>query len=45
LTQSLADQLQKLTRAELLQRAQNAYQQRKTNATREVVVACEELAA
>jgi len=43
--QSLADQLQKLTRAELLQRAQNAYQQRKTNATREVVVACEELAA
>ena len=43
--QGLADQLQKLTRAELLARAQNAYQQRKTNATREVVVACEELAA
>ena len=43
--QGLATQLQKLTRAELLYRAQNAYRQRKTNATREVVVACEELAA
>jgi UDP-N-acetylglucosamine--N-acetylmuramyl-(pentapeptide) pyrophosphoryl-undecaprenol N-acetylglucosamine transferase len=43
--QGLATQLQKLTRAELLDRAQNAYRQRKTNATREVVVACEELAA
>ena len=43
--QGLATQLQQLTRAELLARAQNAYQQRKTNATREVVVACEELAA
>ena len=43
--QGLATQLQKLTRPELLDRAQNAYRQRKTNATREVVVACEELAA
>ncbi len=43
--QGLADQLQKLTRTELLVRAQNAYQQRKTNATREMLVACEELAA
>ena len=43
--QSLAGRLQQLTRAELLACAQKAHQQRQTNATREVVVACEELAA
>ena len=43
--QGLAQRLQALDRATLLQAAQNAYQQRKTNATREVVMACEELAA
>ena len=41
----LAGQLQQLDRDTLLRCAQNAYQQRKTNATRELVVACEELAA
>ncbi len=41
----LAQRLRQLSREELLACAQNAYQQRKTNATREVVVACEELAA
>ncbi|MFM8864397.1 MAG: undecaprenyldiphospho-muramoylpentapeptide beta-N-acetylglucosaminyltransferase [Limnohabitans sp.] len=43
--QELARRLQQMTRQELLDRAQKAHQQRKTNATREVVVACEELAA
>ncbi len=43
--QGLADWLQKMDRDELLACAQRAHQQRKTNATREVVVACEELAA
>jgi len=43
--QGLADWLQKMDRGELLTCAQRAHQQRKTNATREVVVACEELAA
>ena len=43
--QALAARLQQLTRAELLDCAQHAHQQRKMNATREVVVACEELAA
>ncbi len=43
--QGLALRLQQLTRQELLDCAQKAHQQRKTNATREVVMACEELAA
>ena len=43
--QGLAERLQRIQRNELLACAQRAYQQRKTNATREVVVACEELAA
>ena len=43
--EGLAQRLRQLSREELLACAQNAYQQRKTNATREVVVACEELAA
>ena len=43
--EDLAQRLRELSREELLACAQNAYQQRKTNATREVVVACEELAA
>ncbi len=43
--QGLAERLQRIQRDELLACAQRAYQQRKTNATREVVVACEELAA
>ena len=43
--QGLAERLQQLTRAQLLACAQNAHQQRKMNATREVVAACEELAA
>ena len=43
--QGLAERLQRLQRSELLACAQRAHQQRKTNATREVVVACEELAA
>ena len=42
---NLAQRLQSLDRGTLLRVAQNAYQQRKTNATREVVLACEELAA
>ena len=41
----LAKRLQQLTRAELQACAQQAHQQRKMNATREVVMACEELAA
>jgi len=41
---NLAQRLQSLDRGTLLRVAQNAYQQRKTNATREVVLACEELA-
>lgn len=40
----LAQRLMRLTREELLDCAQKAYEQRKTNATREVVMACEELA-
>jgi UDP-N-acetylglucosamine--N-acetylmuramyl-(pentapeptide) pyrophosphoryl-undecaprenol N-acetylglucosamine transferase len=43
--QMLAERLAGLTRAELLERAEKAYAQRKTNATREIVMACEELAA
>ena len=43
--QGLADRLQQCSRDELLACAERAYQQRKTNATREVVMACEELAA
>ena len=43
--QDLAMRLQQLTRAQLLDCAEKAHQQRKMNATREVVVACEELAA
>jgi UDP-N-acetylglucosamine--N-acetylmuramyl-(pentapeptide) pyrophosphoryl-undecaprenol N-acetylglucosamine transferase len=43
--QGLAQRLQALDRGTLLRTAQNAHQQRKTNATREVVMACEELAA
>ena len=43
--QDLAARLQRCTRAELLACAQKAHQQRKMNATREVVLACEELAA
>ena len=43
--QSLAARLQQLTRDQLLACAEKAHQQRKMNATREVVVACEELAA
>ncbi|TXI69631.1 MAG: undecaprenyldiphospho-muramoylpentapeptide beta-N-acetylglucosaminyltransferase [Limnohabitans sp.] len=43
--QSLAARLQQLTREQLLACAEKAHQQRKMNATREVVVACEELAA
>ncbi len=43
--QALAQRLQQITRQELLACACKAHQQRKTNATREVVVACEELAA
>ena len=42
---ALAERLQKLGRPELLACAQRAHQQRKTHATREVVMACEELAA
>ncbi len=41
----LAQWLQSLDRAQLLACAERAHQQRKTNATREVVVACEELGA
>ena len=43
--QSLAIRLQQLTRDQLLACAEKAHQQRKMTATREVVVACEELAA
>lgn len=42
--ESLAAQLQALSRTELLSKAQAAWAQKKTNATREVVTACEELA-
>jgi UDP-N-acetylglucosamine--N-acetylmuramyl-(pentapeptide) pyrophosphoryl-undecaprenol N-acetylglucosamine transferase len=42
--ESLAAQLLALSRTELLSRAQAAWAQKKTNATREVVTACEELA-
>jgi UDP-N-acetylglucosamine--N-acetylmuramyl-(pentapeptide) pyrophosphoryl-undecaprenol N-acetylglucosamine transferase len=43
--QALAARLQSLDRSQLLACAQKAYEQKKTNATREVVMACEELAA
>jgi UDP-N-acetylglucosamine--N-acetylmuramyl-(pentapeptide) pyrophosphoryl-undecaprenol N-acetylglucosamine transferase len=43
--QMLAERLAGLHRETLLACAEKAYAQRKTNATREVVVACEELAA
>lgn len=43
--QALADFLTGMTRERLLIAAQKAHDQRKTNATREVVMACEELAA
>ena len=43
--EALACRLQQLGRDQLQSCAQQAYQQRKTNATREVVMACEELAA
>jgi UDP-N-acetylglucosamine--N-acetylmuramyl-(pentapeptide) pyrophosphoryl-undecaprenol N-acetylglucosamine transferase len=43
--QSLADRLASLDRAALLDGAEKAHAQKKTNATREVVMACEELAA
>ena len=43
--QALAQRLQALDRSTLLDCAQRAHQQRKMNATREVVRACEELAA
>jgi UDP-N-acetylglucosamine--N-acetylmuramyl-(pentapeptide) pyrophosphoryl-undecaprenol N-acetylglucosamine transferase len=43
--QSLADRLVSLDRAALLDCAEKAHAQKKTNATREVVMACEELAA
>ena len=43
--QGVAAWRQKMDRGELLACAQRAHQQRKTNATREGVVACEELAA
>ena len=42
---SLAARLQNLDRSQLLACAQKAHEQKKTNATREVVMACEELAA
>lgn len=42
---SLAERLQNLDRIQLLACAQKAHEQKKTNATREVVMACEELAA
>ena len=41
----LAARLQEITRTQLLGCAQKAHQQRKMNAAREVVMACEELAA
>lgn len=43
--QALAERLKGLTRADLLTCAQQAHLQRKMNATRAVVMACEELAA
>jgi UDP-N-acetylglucosamine--N-acetylmuramyl-(pentapeptide) pyrophosphoryl-undecaprenol N-acetylglucosamine transferase len=43
--QALAERLIGLTREDLLACAQKAHEQKKTNATREVVMACEELAA
>ncbi len=43
--QGLAERLARLDRAQLLSVAQSAHAQRKTTATREVVMACEELAA
>ena len=43
--ENLAERLRQLDRSQLLACAQNAYEQKKTNATREVVMACEELAA
>jgi UDP-N-acetylglucosamine--N-acetylmuramyl-(pentapeptide) pyrophosphoryl-undecaprenol N-acetylglucosamine transferase len=43
--EGLAQRLSRLTRDDLQACAQHAYQQRKMNATREVVMACEELAA
>lgn len=43
--QSLADRLRTLSREQLLSVAEKAHKHRKTNATREVVLACEELAA
>ena len=43
--QMLAERLAGLSREALLASAEKAYAQRKTNATREVVMACEELAA
>lgn len=43
--QGLADQLASMSRETLLACAQKAHEQKKTNATREVVMACEELAA
>ena len=43
--EALAERLTGLTREHLLDCAQKAYEQKKTNATREVVMACEELAA
>jgi UDP-N-acetylglucosamine--N-acetylmuramyl-(pentapeptide) pyrophosphoryl-undecaprenol N-acetylglucosamine transferase len=42
---SLAERLQNLDRSQLLACAQKAHEQKKTNATREVVMACEELAS
>ena len=42
---TLAERLQTLDRSQLLACAQKAHEQKKTNATREVVMACEELAA
>lgn len=43
--EALAERLSGLTRECLLDCAQKAHEQKKTNATREVVMACEELAA
>lgn len=43
--QALADFLAGMTRERLLAAAEKAHEQKKTNATREVVMACEELAA
>jgi UDP-N-acetylglucosamine--N-acetylmuramyl-(pentapeptide) pyrophosphoryl-undecaprenol N-acetylglucosamine transferase len=43
--QSLAEQLAGLKRESLLALAEKAYEQKKTNATRDVVMACKELTA